>query len=224
MSYLTNPYRYAVDFSPNDISDLVAWYDISELSTITKVSGRVSQVDDKASSFDLKQTTGAKQPLWLSADQNGLDVLSFDDSAREMIADTGTVATQPLSMIVAYLTGTQGLQNNLYGAGCDYYDFVNGISNDHRMYAGTVLNINYVLASVWNQLTCIYNGVSSIMRSNQVERGTGDTGSADQSNLRVGVDNNGLMKLGELLCYDKELSASEIIQIEDYLKDKWDTA
>jgi len=227
MGFLVNSFIEfpETSFSPDDISGLTAWYDMSDISTITKDgSNRVSQVDDKASSFDLKQTTANRQPLWVSADQNGLDVLSFDDSARELVADSATITAQPLTMVVAYLTGVQGTQNNLYGAGCDYYDFVNGVSNDHRMYAGTVLNVNYVLSSVWNQLTNIYNGSSSIMRSNQVQRGTGEAGSSAQSNLTVGQDNNGSMKLGELLCYDSALSGDDLEEIETYLKDKWDTA
>ena len=234
---IVQPYRFAGDFIPTNISSCVGWWDISDIDTITKDgSNLVSQVDDKSgNSYNLIQNTGANQPTWLSADQNGLDTLSFfytgSGASYSMQIASATIATQPLTMVIAYLSGdgaTSG-QCNLYGAGgtrCDYYDFSGAESDRHRIYAGAQLKYNEDIGHQWNQLTNLYNGVNSFMRLNGVEKTSGNSGSASQADLAIGSDNDGnqSMKIGEIICYDKELSASETTQVEDYLKDKWDTA
>jgi len=231
-----NPYRYAGDFTPPDISDLTGWWDISDSTTVTEAGGLVSQWDDKSgNSYNLIQTTTAQKPTLLTADQNGLDTLSFvytgSGGSYSMAIASATIATQPLTMLVALLSGdgsTSG-QCNVYGAGgtrCDYYDFTASESDRHRIYGGVQLKYNEDIGHQWNQLTNLYNGASSYMRVNGTEKVSGNAGTSSQADLALGSDNDGnqSLKYGEIICYDKELSASELTSVENYLKDKWDTA
>jgi hypothetical protein len=64
------------------------------------------------------------------------------------------------------------------------------------------------------------------MRVNGTEKASGNAGTSNQADFAIGADNDGnqSMKIGEIICYNKELSVSELTEVENYLKDKWDTA
>ena len=99
---LVNPYRYAVDgFSPTDISDLYVWYDASDETTITKdVSDRISKWENKEGTTerDLIQDTSDDQPLWISADQNGKDVIDLVDDRYFATASALSAVSQPFTI------------------------------------------------------------------------------------------------------------------------------
>lgn len=59
-------------------ANLVAWYDGSDSSTVTLTSSKISQLNDKSGNANhVSQGTAANRPTILSANQNGLDVMSF---------------------------------------------------------------------------------------------------------------------------------------------------
>lgn len=61
------------------LTDLVAWWDASDSSTITHSSGSVSQITDKSGNgHTLTQGTSTAQPKINTATLNGLPVLDFD--------------------------------------------------------------------------------------------------------------------------------------------------
>ena len=65
----------------SDISALIPnmWIDFSDASTVTTVSGKVSQVTDKSGNGrTFTQNTGVKRPIYQSAVQNSLNVARFD--------------------------------------------------------------------------------------------------------------------------------------------------
>jgi hypothetical protein len=75
---LMNP-PAAGGFTPADLTSLVAWYDMSDASTITSSSGAVSQVDDKSGQGNhVTQATAANKPTTGTVTLNGLNVLAFD--------------------------------------------------------------------------------------------------------------------------------------------------
>jgi hypothetical protein len=77
---LMNP-PAAGGFTPADLTSLVAWYDMSDASTITSSSGAVSQVDDKSGQGNhVTQATAANKPTTGTVTLNGLNVLAFDGS------------------------------------------------------------------------------------------------------------------------------------------------
>ncbi len=62
---------------PRHISNLIAWYDMSDISTITQSAGLVSQVNDKSgNNHHLVQGTAINQPLL--TDWNNKKCLFFD--------------------------------------------------------------------------------------------------------------------------------------------------
>lgn len=88
-SIITNVHLNCVDclfWSPSRISTY-AWYDASDLTTITESGGLVSKWDDKSgNSNHAIQNVGSKQPTTSTRDINGVNVLDFDgvDNILEM--------------------------------------------------------------------------------------------------------------------------------------------
>ncbi|OVE75448.1 hypothetical protein BVX97_04530 [bacterium E08(2017)] len=70
----------ALAWTPADIAT-IAWYDASEISTITEIAGAVSQVDDKSGNAQhIAQTTNNWQPTTGTRTLSGLNVLDHDGS------------------------------------------------------------------------------------------------------------------------------------------------
>jgi hypothetical protein len=170
------------------------------------------------------QAAAGSQPLWVSSGQNSLDVINFDDNARKMINTTTTeTGSQPITYAMVYKPlGTT--ISNVLGTGsprCDYYDFVSGGSL-HRIYAGTVLNDNTNYASQYWQLTNIFNGVSSKMRRDGSQTSTGNAGADANNGQAFGSDGSGDgFIMAEFIMYDKEVTGSELVDLETYLNEKW---
>ena len=71
-------------FSPSDLNGLVRWYDSSDAATITEILGDISQYDDKHTpKQNATQITASKQPAYLVAGLNGLNVIDFDKVAKQ---------------------------------------------------------------------------------------------------------------------------------------------
>lgn len=79
-------------WQPTDLANLVAWYDPSDVATITESGGFVSQLDDKSGNGNhVVQPTGASQPITGTQTINGLNVLEYvSDFLANSAIDIGT--------------------------------------------------------------------------------------------------------------------------------------
>jgi len=212
-------------------SGLTIWYDFSDVSTITKDSSdRISVVADKTSNgFDLVQATGGAQPLWVASDKNSLDVIDFAGSrymastfasmsnatgysivmACVVPADNNTSmfsSTSPASAkLRTYNTGTLALENSGSAITSPAISGLNGS---------------------WHTIVCIGNGSSSKVYIDGIDRTSGTVNfSENLVNWLVGAESTGggysNAKQGELIAYNRVLSATEISDLHTYLKKKW---
>jgi len=227
---VVNPYRYAVaPITPDEISDLYAWYDATDITTITKDgSDRVSQWDNKegTTARDLIATS-ANQPLWLSADQNGKDVIDFSTSTTGRFMKTSSMqatVAQPISFVVVVEMASnnsvsrdllQGWQNG------SFFPVFNKASTDDSFGSNMGTRLSFTetgIADTWQYMTLIFNTTASEIRVGGVQVASGDTGSDVASPLRVGVswNNNAVWdaKIMHIVFYSKLLSASEIEGLE----------
>jgi hypothetical protein len=100
----------ATQSPPAAVKGLAAWYDATDSSTITTVSGAVSQVNDESGNGNtLTQGTPAHRPTLSTV--NGFQAFVFSESSSEYLlsSTTNTLATggNPSTMIVvAAFTGT----------------------------------------------------------------------------------------------------------------------
>jgi hypothetical protein len=231
---LVNPYRYAVDgFSPTDISDLYVWYDASDETTITKdVSDRISKWENKEGTTerDLIQDTSDDQPLWISADQNGKDVIDLVDDRYFATASALSAVSQPFTIYnVQEMANTNCHLLDGHGAS-NRINYPHTYTTDRwRCWLGSGLDtitISGLTGSV-AQTATLANTTATKLRTNKAEVGSGNTGSGSLAGLTVGVNTTVHAnvfwnhKVMEIIMYDKLLTSVEYDQVETYLEDKW---
>ena len=86
-SFLINPYWFGRPWTPADITTAL-WLDASDASTVTTVSGAVSQWNDKSGNArHLTQGTAANRPAYQATGLNGLPTLQFD-GFNDFLANT----------------------------------------------------------------------------------------------------------------------------------------
>jgi len=237
LSYLTNPYMVdpVTPFSPEDISNLYAWYDMSEVATITKDgSNRVSKVENKegTTARDLLQSTGGDQPLWVSADRNGLDVVDFDGDRWLQTASALTEISQPVTIFIVLETPAgDSSQRWFYNTHSDvsqnFATYCNeGGADTSAMMVDNQLYVTFIAgAGSWQYVSTQFNTTDSKLRYGGVEILSGDLGTNGMSGSILGAwkyNGNWIeTPVGEFIIYDKLVSGSELTSMETYLKEKW---
>lgn len=236
MGFLINPYRFEVVFSPSSISNLYAWYDASDITTITKTSDRVSQWNNKegTTARDLVQATGGSQPLWLSANKNGKDVIDFTSSRKMATSAVLTSIPQPItSFLVVYVPATDASVHHSItefdeSSGSTFHIFYKEDNDTLRTSSGSADSFtDATLLNSWRYVTVISNNATaSKIRVGGVEKlSSVITGTNGFAGIRVGEYrttgrywNN---KIAEIIIYSKLLDATEIGNVESYLATRW---
>ena len=227
MSYLVNPYMVtASGFDPDTISGLGAWYDADDLSTITKTGANlVTNWADKKGSADLVQGT-SEAPLWVSADQNGKDIINF---ASSKYMDTGGLSaiSQPTTWYIA-LTGfaSTGTLKRPMWSGSQQVFTSNSTANGWKLYAGEEPSFTEDIGTSFQIWRIVFNSSSSFWYVNASAKMDGvDTGTGSAGGLAIGAASDGGApsdnKVGEILRYDATVSSGDNTLIMDYLDTKW---
>ena len=72
-------------WTPANLTNLVAWYDASDVSTVTLNGSNVSQIDDKSGNgYHVAQSSGADQPLYANGVINGLNAIQGNGVAAHL--------------------------------------------------------------------------------------------------------------------------------------------
>jgi len=230
---------------PNTVSDLYAWWDFSgEYSTITRDGAdRVSKVTngEGSTNLDMEQGTADDQPLWVSADLNGKDVLDFDGD-RYLQTDDSKANVPSVSQPVTYffvaflpnIAAERYLWDRGSGWGTDYDNSRQNIGRKNPAAAPPLdwfcgpSNWTMDNTDQWSYVTTIFNGASGLLRQDGVANSENpqDTGARKISAGTIGSDDTGGnsswdKKIAEVIMYDRELSTAEIEGIELYLLTRW---
>ena len=227
--------RYWFNGSAWDIelptTGLIAWYDASDATTITKTSDLVSQWNDKSGNGNhLLQSTGTNQPLWVDAEENGLPVIRFDgvDNFIRIVAYASGTLAQPNTYFVV-MTQAGGVSHVSLDAGVtssNRHAIFSNTSNYHSMYAGTTI-ADTTAISGFEQTTYLFNGASSTIRVNKSETKTGNAGTQGVDGLTLGSNQASTptefsaTDIAEVIIYDADVSDANRTIIEDYLATKW---
>tara|TARA_R100001143_G_scaffold2670_1_gene5539 strand:+ start:737 stop:1435 length:699 start_codon:yes stop_codon:yes gene_type:complete len=228
MGFLINSFiEFPSSFSPDDISSLKNWYDINDISTITKDgSNRVSAVADKKGTDNLLQTTSGDQPLWVESGQNGKSELNCTGD-RAMITSSGATISQPVSVyavlkLPASKASTQRIIEAESGTGKP--TFLDNDSNFWKIAAPTeIVSTNADEEDTWVLARIIYNGASSSLALDEVTVISGNAGTNAYTGLDISGegDSRSNITLGELLKFNAVLSTADNDDLVEYLSDKW---
>jgi hypothetical protein len=232
----------ATGFDPRTVSNLQLWFDGADSSTITTVSGNVSEWKSKVGGRTSTQTTANNRPEYRASGMNGKGALYFDgtndqlDTTYNANALTGyvtyAIAVIPDQVMVdtkanfePVLFARNSSANGIH---------VNTSSNPKRWTmswrnAGFNSSIGGAVANSSQVVLANIDATTFRVRVNGTQgtqSGTFASGSNETSALfQIGRDGNqGRYFAGvvaEILLYDKALTASELLAIERYLARKW---
>jgi hypothetical protein len=216
-------------FDPRRIAGLAAWYDATVASSITLASGFVSQWNDlSGAGRHLTQSVEADRPG--TSTIGGKTAIDFDGSNDYLavstdvppatmfcVVDFDTTALQyAMSVINAAGLALQAVRTSAAQFRITSWDgtTATGRSGDGDITQGTayVLNMTY-------QGVARYNGKNMA--------GTDVNVRSSQQGIVVGARRTATTgspldgKIGEVLVYNRALSAAEYVRVERYLARKW---
>lgn len=235
----------ATGFDPRSIGSLAGWWDASDSSTVTLVSGVVSQWNDKSGNArHFTQTTGANRPSVLTAERNGKNVLNFGGSPISM-TQTWTLELSGGNtwiMVFSHRDALGNVERPIMRMAVNPNAIQLGAGNaaqvSRRNRIGSfVNNTSSTLFTADQQAdsTNAWQVVSSVVSTTQlthVQNGavqgspttiTGTIVSSANTTLRLCFDGVGysIAYVAEALIFSKALTAAERSRVERWLGNKW---
>lgn len=233
--WLMNPYRLADDdFSPSDISNLIAWYDASV--GITLNGSDISQWDDQSGNANhVAQSTAANQPFFNSSNSNfnNQATVDFDGAQEHLFRSTfvGGAIAQPNTVFVV------GKRND---ADTGFQMMVDGVVSTarHVIYSNnslwTFFAGNSLTGSAVDTNTHIFLGDFNTTNAHLYVDGgisdsLGDVGSNSMNGIALGIDEAFLAStalngtIAEAGVYTRALTTTEQNNLGNSLADKYGT-
>lgn len=220
-------------FDPTQVAGLTAWFKADAGTSTTTDGAAISQWNDQsAGAHNAVQATGANQPLYKAAIQNGLPGVLFDGSNDFMDA-AGINVSQPDTIIVA-------VRSLITTSGHNVFDGITQPSGRQSIECGANATTNWgMFASAdaasttatntsAHVLAAIFNAASSqLFLDGAALTLGGSPGPNPLTGLRIGTFVSGAGQwngyIFEILVYSGALSATDRQSVESYLKAKWGT-
>jgi hypothetical protein len=220
-------------FLPTDLANLSAWWDFTDFSSLTLVSGNISQVNDKSGNLrHAAQAATASRPLYESAGLLGTYPCASFDGVDDWLEAIYTLATYPFTVFL--VTNIGGYSYSHFFSSSRYHYMQSPSGNQAQIRGATTTPlINSTFNIVGNATIYATQLTASNFRMVGTSGGAFDTYdvNADHANawinadrvflgrLRVGTLGN--VKISECIQYNAALSNSEIIQVFSYLSNKY---
>lgn len=232
-------------FDPTSLTDLVAWYNAADLSSISLSGSEVTQWNDSSGNgHHATQGTSVRRPLSGTRTLNSLNVLDFDGS-NDFLINNGIAASfagedKPFTIF-------QVSQLDTSATGQTHWAISFNNTNTPRIFpAEAVLNIrddfgSAVALSITGALntnaqfltfrssglnftgflddTLINTGTAYNFNNITLTRGTIGAYRNDSDFPNGVLFSNGV--IGELIFYNRELTLTEVGQVHSYLSAKW---
>jgi hypothetical protein len=227
------PQQYGL-WSPAEISTAL-WLDAADASTVTTVSGNVSQWNDKSGNGrNASQATSANRPVYVASSVNGLPCVEFQ-ATNQILSTSYTLPTSNIYHFdVVKRLATLGAGGSIFGyqvsanrqfAG--FRDnsnlwFGSGDSSESTVAANSSANTAHIFAyQLVGSTTAGLRFNGSIARSVQEFTGTcgggtmvvGEGGGTGPLGSIIGVS--------ERITVNASISLSDIQKVEGYLAHKW---
>lgn len=237
MEWWGNPYSFAgALWTPAKITTAL-WLDAADASTITTVSGAVSQWNDKSgNSRNATQSTSANRPAYATVTQNGLNTITFNGINSFLNIASAQIFSQgaaDLSIFAAYRLKSNSVQaifgNHTTGPFVIYagtqaayltpWGIFNNVSIDIDPDA-YINNLPWVIAAI--RYNSVFTGWTNGAQKNSVSNAY-SLGAATPWRIGIITTNEypANMDLYELICINSAASSTIRQQIEGYLHWKW---
>ena len=234
--YLATKWGISIS-APDNIGGLQLWLDANDRSTITESGDKVSQWDDKSGNGnDVTQGTGAFQPATQSDAQNGKNVLTFDGTNHFMNSVFDSSLDLRNDFTIIYVAKTDDIAAARRALATDGY--ATGVASSARTQYTALGVQDYSSANdYWNTSLHIINTMTMdssndaiFYKNNAVfSSPTGaNPANATTTGIFIGSRENGTQKwdgeIAEILIFNKVLNASERLEVNTYLSNKWGIA
>jgi hypothetical protein len=218
------------------------WLDASDASTVTTISGAVSQWNDKSGNGrNVSQGTASRRPTVSSASINNNNALSFDGVNDFLLSNNALLptGTSSRSMFVVYkpgrTTGVNGIcgQSGTGATGAWFQlQFRSGLPTGDPYFAGFSADLTDSVAVTTNAKIAgvTYNGTQATLYRNGLQIAQSNlTLNTGSSELSVGASSSGgdefnLGLIAEIVFASSFVSTNTRQLIEGYLAHKWDLA
>lgn len=220
--------------TPLTVSGIQLWLDGSDPAgnenTTTPADGTAlaTWVDKSGRKRNATQATALLQPLFKSNIQGGKGVIRFDGSNDSMAtAAFSSAIAVPYTQFVVFKTSVYKAFNVVLGDVTTLSAMgVHGDSTKMYLFNGAVANVGITNTS-FNLLYTEWNGASTQISVNGGATSTVNPGTTRTtlSGLRIGsnsdLSNPFAGDIAEIIIYNRALSAAEVLNINNYLKNKW---
>lgn len=214
-------------FTPTEIPDLYMWYDASDTSTITEVSGKVSQIDDKSGNgFHIVQGSASKQPTTGVYTLNGKNVIYF--TIGNVLGTSSNIvqgANFTVFIVSKDVDTTLGSDNHFFRVGLSWgVLYANSLqAKKYAIYNGRGLQSNTPATNDTSALTAVFSNSEAQIRRNGVQIASGSSGPNTATDIFYVGGINGVFygKIAEIRYYNRVLLPAEIEQNEIDLIMKW---
>lgn len=225
-------------FYPRKISSLVAWYDASDITTITKDgSDLVSAWNDKSGNAYHLSAAGGARPTWVNTQLNNRPTLDFNGSSNTFALPSGlygipngsntvfavckTDVNNALQVIVGLSEAGLARWDIRYTANAGEILFLSRTTTTNGVTKSSVSDTSYGL------LMGRRSGTTQAIAFNSSSETTNSNG-ADENGCNAGYVGSFLGssfflngQIAEILIFNASLSAGNITLMNTYLSKKW---
>ena len=239
--------RASTAFDPRSIGNLAYWLDATDESTVTTVSGNVSEWRSKAgTSLTASQSTALNRPAYTTAGRNGRNVITFDGTNDFLTTSTLSI-NQPFTIFWAgnsigaapnvnpsvgpYIC--DGSTSNTRVAIAWNGSATNADNGRPFLFAGSVVqpSAGATAYNAWSVVSAVFNGASSRLRANGAQAATGNVGATNIAALNLGERFQNFSNVtqfngpwGEFLIYSAALTDAQCLAVERYLGNRFAVA
>lgn len=228
-------------FNPGTLSGMIAWYDTNDSGTIALSGSKVTRISDKSgNNFHLEQSNASYQPTY-SSDTIGT-YIEFDGASTTRLSNTTISGYSSITATTKFmvfqkrssysneemlLEFADNYRLHYYWSNYGSSETFHGYDYPGPRWTGIFSDAKYPEYLNWVFMTkpTPYNFDGELNDTTYNSGPADNWGPVNLNRLSLGARANGgnpaSFLCREVLLYDRELTTSEINQVESYLKTKW---
>jgi len=228
---------------PNSISNMIFWLD--SFSNLRDAGGDFP-IDDEAvvywgdksvnnyyfTNYYGNSTWANYQDADASLNPTNGPIVKFSASTTSrLVINTNDAWAQPLTLFYVAWMPVSGAYYSLASTNATVFLFgMSTGSGNFKVFAhaGASLSTAIQVLNTWLIVTCKIDGANSLIRTNGHTYVTGNMGSNPLNGITIGngpygqgLDNPNGYGIPDIILYDGELTENEMLQVEQYLSDKY---
>lgn len=224
--WLFEPQNLSNFTDPTNVPGLALWFKADGGTDGVSDADPVSTWTDASGNGRHLTGTTTTRPLYkLAIAPSGLPVVRFD-GVDDNLVTSAFAWSQPVTHFVVcqYTAAFDGTHRGISDATSGSYTLLNyrGGSTTMGMYdSGAGLGSSATTPESWHVWTFTHNSTSSFMRAESSQIGTGDPGNPAISGFTLCGTEPASVDIAEVVIYDRVLTESEMVSVENYLNAKW---